>query len=71
MSNDPKPVLSPAWYLGALALALVGWVVGVAVAGGAWDTVRAASVSSANQPISAAGSSVAAFTDVLQAGRTT
>jgi hypothetical protein len=69
MSNDEKSVLSPAWYLTALALALVGWVVGVAVAGGAWDQVRAASVSSANQAVSAKGSSVAAFTDVLQTGR--
>jgi hypothetical protein len=69
MSDDVKPVLSPAWYLAALALALVGWVVGVAIAGGAWDTVRAATVTSANQPVLARGSSVAAFTDVLQTGR--
>ena len=68
MSDDKKP-LSPAWYLAALALALVGWVVGVAVAGGAWDTVRNASVTSANGPLSASGASVAVFTDVLQSGR--
>jgi len=68
--DDVKSAPSPAWYLAALALALIGWVVGVAVAGGAWDTVRATTVSSSNQPLSANGSSVAAFTDVLQAGRT-
>lgn len=68
--DDEKSALSPAWYLAALALALIGWVVGIAVAGGAWDTVRAASVTSSNEPISADGSSVAAFTDVLQTGRT-
>lgn len=69
MSEDEKSALSPAWYLAALALALVGWVVGVAVAGSAWDTVRATTVTSANDPLSASGSSVAVFTDVLQTGR--
>jgi hypothetical protein len=69
MSDDNSPVLNPAWYLAALALALIGWVVGVAVAGNAWDTVRTASISSANQPLSANGASVAVFTDVLQTGR--
>jgi hypothetical protein len=69
MSDDRKSPLNPAWYLVPLALALIGWVIGVAVAGGAWDTVRSASVTSANQPLSAQGESVAAFTDVLQTGR--
>lgn len=69
MSDDTSSPLNPAWYLAALALALVGWVIGVAVAGGAWDSVRSASVTSANQPLSAAGASVAVFTDVLQTGR--
>jgi hypothetical protein len=68
--DDVKSAISPAWYLAALALALTGWVVGVAVAGGAWDTVRSTTVTSSNEPISANGSSVAAFTDVLQTGRT-
>lgn len=66
MSDDAKP-LSPLWYLAALALALVGWNVGVAVAGGAWDQVRAAPITSANQPLAAEGSSVAVFSDAMQA----
>lgn len=69
MSDDEKSVLSPTWYLAALALALVGWVVGVAVAGSAWDNVRNATVTSANQPLAARGASVAVFTDILQSGR--
>lgn len=60
---------SPLWYLGALALILASWVVGVAVAGGAWDSVRAASITSANQALQAEGESIAVFTDVVQAER--
>lgn len=64
MSSKP---ISGLWYLGALCLALVGWNVGVAIAGGAWNHVRQAPITSANQPLDAAGSSVAVFTDVMQA----
>ena len=69
MSTEKRALLSPTWYLAALTLAVVGWIVGVVVAGGAWDAVRGASVTSANQPLSAQGTSVAVFTDVLQPGR--
>jgi len=64
-----KPPPSPLWYLGALALTLVSWVVGVAVAGGAWDTVRHTPITSANQALQAEGESIAVFTDVVQAER--
>ena len=60
---------SPLWYLAALALTLVGWIVGVAVAGGAWDAVRSAPITSANQALQAKGESIAVFTDVVQADR--
>ena len=62
----PKRI-SGLWYLAALLLATIGWNVGVAVAGGAWDDVRAATITSRNQPMDARGSSVAVFTDTLQA----
>jgi hypothetical protein len=64
MSRKP---ISALWYLAALLLATIGWNVGVAVAGGAWDEVRDAPITSVNQPLSAGGSSVAVFTDALQA----
>ena len=60
---------SPLWYLAALALTLAGWIVGVAVAGGAWDAVRHAPITSANQALQAKGESIAVFTDVVQAER--
>ncbi len=60
---------SPLWYLLALALTLAGWIVGVAVAGGAWDEVRNASITSANQALQAKGESIAVFTDVVQTDR--
>lgn len=60
---------SPLWYLAAVALTLAGWVVGVAVAGGAWDAVRAASITTANQALQAKGESIAVFTDVIQTER--
>lgn len=62
----PKRI-SGLWYLAALLLATIGWNVGVAVAGGAWDTVRDAPITSRNQSMDALGSSVAVFTDALQA----
>jgi hypothetical protein len=64
-----KPPPSPLWYLGALAITLASWVVGVAVAGGAWDAVRSAPITSANQALQAKGESIAVFTDVLQTER--
>lgn len=63
MSRKP---ISGLWYLAALLLATIGWNVGVAVAGGAWDTVREATITSVNQRLDAEGSSVAVFTDALQ-----
>jgi hypothetical protein len=53
--------------LAPVGLALIGWIAGVVVMSGAWDQVREARITSANQPLSAQGSSVAVFTDVLQA----
>lgn len=64
MSRKP---ISGLWYLAALLLATIGWNVGVAVAGGAWDMVRDAPITSRNQQMDARGSSVAVFTDALQA----
>ena len=64
-----KPQPSPLWYLAALALTLAGWIVGVAIAGGAWDAVRHAPITSANQALQAEGESIAVFTDVVQAER--
>jgi hypothetical protein len=60
---------SPLWYLAALALAIIGWMVGVAVAGSAWDSVRHAPISSANEALQAKGESIAVFTDVVQPDR--
>lgn len=60
---------SPLWYLAALALALAGWIIGVAIAGGAWDAVRNTPITSANQALQAKGESIAVFTDVVQAER--
>lgn len=67
MENSRPP--SPTWYLAALALPLAGWIIGVAVAGGAWNTVRAAPITSANQALQAKGESIAVFTDVVQTDR--
>jgi hypothetical protein len=64
--NEPP---SPYWYLAALALTIVGWMVGVAIAGGAWDAVRHAHITSANEALQAQGESIAVFTDVVQADR--
>jgi hypothetical protein len=44
-------------------------MVGVAVAGSAWDTVRDTPISSANQALQAKGESIAVFTDVVQNDR--
>jgi hypothetical protein len=52
-----------------LALTLTGWIIGVAVAGGAWDAVRNAPITSANQALQAEGESIAVFTDVVQTDR--
>ena len=60
---------SPLWYLGALSLTLASWIIGVAIAGGAWDVVRGASITSANQALEAKGESIAVFTDVVQTDR--
>ena len=42
---------------------------GAVVAAGAWDSVRDAAITSANQPIDANNRSVAVFTDVVQPDR--
>lgn len=66
---EPAGAPSPLWYLAALVLAVICWMVGVGVAGGAWDAVRSAPISSANGTLQAKGSSIAVFTDVVQADR--
>lgn len=48
---------------------MVGWMVGAAVAAGAWDSVREAGITSASQPVNANNRSVAVFTDVVQPDR--
>jgi hypothetical protein len=63
-----RPV-NPLWYLAAFVLAIVGWMVGAVVAAGAWDSVRDAGITSANQPVDAGNRSVAVFTDVVQPDR--
>jgi hypothetical protein len=68
VDQSPEPP-SPFWYLAAIALTLVAWMVGVAVAGGAWDAVRSAPISSANEALQAEGQSIAVFTDVVQSDR--
>jgi hypothetical protein len=67
--DEPTEPPSPYWYLAALALTIIGWMVGVAVAGGAWDTVRSAHITSANEALQAEGESIAVFTDVVQSDR--
>ena len=63
-----RPV-NPLWYLAALTIALLGWIVGTAVAAGAWDAVREAPIAAINKPLDASGLSVAVFTDVVQPER--
>ena len=63
-----RPV-NPLWYLAALTIALLGWIVGTAVAAGAWDAVREAPIGPFNGPLEASGYSVAVFTDVVQPER--
>jgi hypothetical protein len=68
--NRIKDPVSPAWYLLALAVFAIGWNGGVWWAGSAWDQVREARITSANQALQAEGASIAVFTDVVQPGRT-
>lgn len=63
-----KPI-SPLWYMAALFIALIGLTLGFSVAAGAWDSVRAAAITSPNQPVDANNRSVAVFTDVVQPDR--
>ena len=65
-----KHPVNPLWYLAALTLAMAGWIVGTAVAAGAWDAVRSAPIAAVSGPLDARGQSVAVFTDVLQPDRT-
>ena len=67
--DQAKEVASPAWYLVALAVFAIGWNGGVWWAGQAWDMVREAPITSANEALQAEGESIAVFTDVVQANR--
>lgn len=60
---------SPLWYLAAVAIALGGSIAGTAVAAGAWDGVRSATITPATEPVDAAGHTLAIFTDQPQDGR--
>ncbi|MEG9227662.1 hypothetical protein [Aeromicrobium sp. Sec7.5] len=60
---------SPLWYLAAVAIALGGSITGTAIAAGAWDGVRSATISPATAPVDAAGRTLAIFTDQPQEGR--
>lgn len=66
---EPTKPTSPLWYLAALSLTMVGFMVGVGVSGTAWNLVRASPISSANSALQAEGASIAVFTDVVQADR--
>lgn len=68
VNRSAEPV-SPAWYLLALAVFAIGWNGGVWWAGSAWDQVREARITSANQALQADGESIAVFTDVVQPDR--
>lgn len=48
---------------------MAGWIVGTAVAAGAWETVRGAPITAMSGPLDAGGRSVAVFTDVVQPDR--
>jgi len=67
--NRTSEPASPAWYLLALAVFAIGWNGGVWWAGSAWDQVREARITSANQALQAEGASIAVFTDVVQPDR--
>jgi hypothetical protein len=67
--DQAREPTSPAWYLVALAVFAIGWNGGVWWAGTAWDLVREAPITSANQALQAEGKSIAVFTDVVQANR--
>lgn len=67
--DQAREPTSPAWYLVALAVFAIGWNGGVWWAGTAWDRVREAPITSANQALQAEGKSIAVFTDVMQANR--
>jgi hypothetical protein len=67
--NRAAEPTSPAWYLVALAVFAIGWNGGVWWASTAWDQVREAQITSANQALQAEGKSIAVFTDVVQANR--
>lgn len=63
-----KPT-NPLWYLTALLIALGSWMIATVVAAGAWDPVRAATVTSVSERADAGGKSLAVYTDLLQKGR--
>ncbi len=67
--DQAKKTTGPAWYLVALAVFAIGWNGGVWWAGQAWDLVREAPITSANQALQADGESIAVFTDVVQVNR--
>lgn len=60
---------NPLWYLAALFVVLGGWMAGVILAAGAWDTVRDATLESASERVDAGSGSLAVFTDVRQPER--
>ncbi len=60
---------NPLWYLVAVAVALVGSMIGTAVAASAWDGVRDAQIAPATEPIDADGRALAIFTDQAQPDR--
>jgi hypothetical protein len=63
-----RPV-NPLWYLAAFLVAIGSTVIGTAVAAGAWEPVREATVSPTTVRADAAGQSLAVFTDIVQTDR--
>src|SRR5690349_4914839 len=63
-----KPV-NPLWYLTAFLFALGSVVLATVVAAGAWDPVRAVTVTPTTVHADAQGKTLVVFTDILQPDR--
>lgn len=57
------------WYLVAVTIAVVAWVVGTAISASAWDPLRQAEVELVGQPIQTNGQDLAVLTDLPQPDR--
>lgn len=57
---------NPLWYLAAIALSITAVMVGVSVAAGAWDEVKAARVTPITGPIDAGGKTLVVYSDQIE-----